>query len=104
MRLCIFTHQYLPRGGGVQTLIESFVKYLVEVRKFEIIIIAPYYGDMEPCVEEQGNLKIYRVFNPDKKWTLPLGLLRMVRIIKARKTRLGSWPRCCYRWWFLFYS
>ncbi len=85
MKVCIFTHQYLPRIGGVQVLVENLVNYLVEISNCEVVLIGPYYSSTEPEVESKEGLTIYRLFNPDLKWTVLKAFKRFVEVLKKEK-------------------
>lgn len=82
MKICIFTHQYLPSIGGVQVLVHNFIQYLLKETPHEILLVAPYYGGQSHSVETIGRLKIYRIFNPNKRWSVFKALWKFPSILK----------------------
>lgn len=88
MKICIFTHQYLPRIGGLQILVKNMIDYFLHETQNEVILIAPYYDKGSSYVEQKGRLKIYRVFNPDQKVSVFLSLWKIPKILRVEKPDL----------------
>ena len=82
MKLAIFTHQYLPRIGGVQVLIQNLIHFLLEESEHEILLIAPHYESQTPPVEKKGRLTIHRPFNPEKKLSVLKALLAFPKLLR----------------------
>lgn len=88
LKILIFTHQYLPRLGGVQIAVDNFVRYLEERGDIDVVLVCPRYRDEDTAHERRGQISIHRLFNPDHKGSVGSIFVRLLRVARSEKPDL----------------